>query len=225
MISAPPTVAHRQPNSPHVVTVRPARRGFDLLRNCPLLADGFDDLDDLIADYVDATSNKAPSDERTDAACFMDWMDDRLFLTPEEQDFVTSQRSRHTVELLAVQQRVAHLRFQHLLALRENALPAEPLSSRITVVINPVRVWSKFQTRALVDESTPIPATVLFVAHGTQVSQVVVTPLGESLLRLLETSGPLTISQLQRLRPQTPPNQIIQELHRLTIQKALALRS
>jgi hypothetical protein len=165
---------------------------------CELLADGFDGLDEQIAAYV-ACTPMPPGDIRcVDADRFLDWLQRRVDLDDEQRDFVAALRGRRAVEFVAVKQRLAHARFQELLRHTNTRLDQLETNGRLTIYLNPIHVWSQFETRALLDHDTEIPATVLFVPCGSDVRTVVIEPTARQLIDELETAGPLHVKDLLR---------------------------
>lgn len=165
---------------------------------CELLADGFDGLDEQIAAYV-ACTPMPPGDIRcADADRFLDWLQRHADLDDEQRDFVAALRGRRAVELVAVKQRLAHARFQELLRHTNTRLDQLESNGRLTIYLNPIHVWSQFETRALLDDDTEIPATVLFVPCGSDVRTVVIEPIARQFIEDLETAGPLQVKDLRR---------------------------
>lgn len=165
---------------------------------CELLADGFDGLDEQIAAYVSCTP-MPPGDIRcADADRFLDWLQQHAELDDEQRDFVAALRGRRAVEFVAVKQRLAHARFQDLLRHTDTRLDQLETNGRLRVYLNPIHVWSQFETRALLDDDTEIPATVLFVPCGSDVRTIVVEPAAKQLIDDLEAGGPARVKDLLR---------------------------
>ena len=177
---------------------------------CELLADGFDGFDEHIAAFVACTPAPTRRSGLADADRFLDWLEANADLNDEQCDFVAALRSRHAVELVAVRQRLAHARFQELLSRSDRYASELETNRRLTIRINPIHVWSQFETRVLLDEETEIPATVLFFPVEGCVRTVVVEPDAEVLLRDLASGGAMTIADLLR---RTPCERQIECLH------------
>jgi hypothetical protein len=187
---------------------------FEKLQDaCELLADGFTDLDDEIVAYVKEVPLSSYDTGSIDAERFLDWLSGRHDLTEEQEDCVTCLRSRHAVEFVALKQRLSHLRFQELLSLNGRLLPELERNHRLVVHLNPIHVWSRFTTRALLDEDDAVPATVIFFPVGSDIRTAVVEPEAEELLRVLEQAGVLRVKDLKRLWPRTEQT-TLQELVR-----------
>src|SRR5690606_8627024 len=104
-----------------------------------------------------------------DADRFLDWLERHADLDDEQRDFVAALRGRRAVEFVAVKQRLAHARFQDLLRHTNTRLDQLETNGRLTIYLNPIHVWSQFETRALLNDDAEIPATVLFVPCGSDV--------------------------------------------------------
>jgi hypothetical protein len=172
-----------------------------LQSDCELLADGFDGLDEQIEAYVACTPMPTGDVRGADADRFLDWLERHADLDDEQRDFVAALRGRRAVEFVAVVQRLAHARFQELLRHTNARLDQLATNDRLTVYLNPIHVWSQFETRALLDEGAEIPATVLFVPCGSDVRTIVVEPAAGQLINDLDAAGPLQIKDLLRRTP------------------------
>jgi hypothetical protein len=163
---------------------------------CELLADGFDGLDEQIADYVASTPMPSCGVECADADRFLDWLAGHADLNEEQRDFVAALRGRRAVEYVAVKQRLAHARFQELLRHTDTRIDQLETNGRLTVYLNPIHIWSQFETRALLNDDADIPATVLFVPCGSDVRTIVVEAAAKRLIDHLEADGPLRMKDL-----------------------------
>jgi hypothetical protein len=161
-----------------------------------LLADSLDDLEELIVRYVRTVPLAAYDTGCTDAERFLLWLPEQRELTPAQRDLVACQRSRHAVEFAGRKQRLAHVRFQELASM------AEPLSAEwgtnpeLRIALNPIHVWATFETTALLDEDTDVPASVLFFAVRNEVRTAVLEADGRELVRALAISGPCRLDDL-----------------------------
>jgi hypothetical protein len=168
---------------------------------CELLADGLDELDDLISQYIQEVPLAAYDGGCADAERFLQWLTRQLELTDEQQDFVACQRGRHAVEFVAVKQRLAHVRFQELLSMNDRLLEELGSNGKLTVYLNPVHAWSAFQTRALLDEEASVPATVMFFPVGSDIRTAIIESDAEELIGLLEPAGRMRYKELKKLLP------------------------
>ncbi len=164
---------------------------------CELLADGFEELSEQIEEYVRTVPRTARDTDRKDAERFLDWLAETDRLSDEQQDYVTCQLACNAVEFMALRQRLAHARFQAMLTANT---PRRPLTGKLTLYLNPVHVWTTFETQALLDDTTATPATVLFYAAGCEIRTAVIDHDAEELLRDLQRSGPISLRELHRLQ-------------------------
>lgn len=168
---------------------------------CALLADGMDDLEELIVEYVRKVPLSPRDTGRTDAERFLNWLDHHETLSAEHRDYVRCQQGRNVVEFVAVMRRLAHVRFQELLSMNERLLAELETNPRLVVYLNPIHVWSRFETRALLDEEDSVPASVLFFPVGSEIRTVAIEPEAEELIQTLEQAGAMRIKDLKKLWP------------------------
>ncbi len=150
-----------------------ADRFTNLHNSCELLMAGFEALDQLMETYV----HHVPLANQTaanDAEGFLEWLATRVDLTEEQVDLIVCQQSRHSVEFVAVRQRLAHARFQELLSNNRRLLAQLGRNRTITIHLNPVHVWATLETHVLLHEAATIPATVLFYPVGENIEGAVV---------------------------------------------------
>jgi hypothetical protein len=74
-------------------------------------------------------------------------------------------------------------------------------NSRLTIHLNPVHVWSRFETKALLGDDDAAPATVLFYPVGNDIRTAVIEAECEQLIHLLEQHGVMRIKDLKKLFP------------------------
>jgi len=168
---------------------------------CAMLADGMDDLEELIVEYVRTVPLSARDTGRSDAERFLNWLDRHDTLSAEHRDYVRCQQSRNVVEFVAVMRRLAHVRFQELLSMNERLLVELETNPRLVVHLNPIHVWSRFETRALLDDTDTVPASVLFFPVGSEIRTIAIEPEGEELIQLLERSGAMRVKDVRKLWP------------------------
>lgn len=201
---------------------RSQRRLRDLKHSCSLLADGFDQFDQLISRYVGDVPVISRSSDAADCYRFLQWLESRSDLTEEQRDFIVHQQSHQAVEFVALKQRLAHLRFQELLKTRTpfNPHSAEHLSQ--VLHLNPIHVWASFETRALLDDEQPIPATVLFYYSRDGVQMRVISEAERELIRELE-QHPQQLRALIRQCPKEEREPLLQIISKLLEAELIAL--
>ncbi len=197
---------------------------YEKLQNaCELLADGLDELQDLVKQYIKEVPLAAYDTGNTDAERFLIWLDKHAELTDEQQDYVRCQRSRHAVEFVAMKQRLAHVRFQELLSMNEQLAPELDTNGKLTIHLNPVHVWSRFETKALLGDDAAAPATVLFYPVGNDIRTAVIEPECEQLIHMLEQHGVMRMKDLKKLIPQSEHAELIGLLRDLADMGMIAL--
>lgn len=197
---------------------------YEKLQNaCEVLAEGVDGLNEYIEDYIKVVPLAAYDSGASDAERFLVWLSRRGDLSDEQRDYVQCQRGRHAVEFVAVKQRLAHVRFQELLSMNERLLPELDTNPRLTVHLNPIHVWSRFETGALLDDAEAGPATVLFFPVGQDIRTAVIEPEVEQFIRLLEQQGVMRIKDLRKLFPQEEQGALLSLLRDLAEMGMVAL--
>lgn len=197
---------------------------FDKLKDaCELLVEELEELEDLIKAYVKEIPLSAYDTGCSDAERFLTWIDEKADLTDEQKDIIRCQRSRHAVEFVAMKQRLAHVRFQELLSMNERLLEELDGNGKLMVHLNPIHVWSRFETKALLDEEDIVPATVLFFPVGNDIRTVVIEPECEELIRLLDQSGVMRVKDLRKLCVKSDQEQLMGLLRDLAEMGVIAL--
>ncbi|MBL8848431.1 MAG: hypothetical protein JNG89_02055 [Planctomycetaceae bacterium] len=168
---------------------------------CEVLADGLDELNDYIKEYIKIVPLSAYDTNTTDGERFLIWLDEKKDLTDEQRDYVRCQRGRHAIEFVALKQRLAHIRFQELLSMNDRLLPELETNPRLAIHLNPIHVWSRFETGALLDDADGGGATVMFFPVGEDIRTAVIEGDCESLIHLLEQQGVMRLKDLRKLYP------------------------
>ncbi len=169
------------------------KRFEKLQRQLEFVKPAFEDFDDLLVAFIRELPLAAYDTGTSDGDRFLEWLELGQKLTPEQHDFVACQRSRHAVEDEGRRNRLGHVRFQELVSMA-NELAGELGSNRnLQIHLNPIRVWGRFETAALLDENSDPPADVLFYASGNEVRTAVLEPEGLALVHELEGLSPCTL--------------------------------
>lgn len=200
-----------------------AKRFDKLTDACELLADDFENLDELIKAYIHEVPLAAYDTNCTDCERFLVWIGEREDLSPEQEDFIRCQRSRHAVEFVAVKKRLAFVRFQELLSMNDRLIEELGKNVKLSVHLNPVHVWSRFETRALLDDDATVPATVLFFPVGDDVRTAVIEPDAERMIRLLDRSGVMYVRDIRKLYPRNEREQVVDLIRDLAEMGIVAL--
>jgi hypothetical protein len=159
------------------------------------LAGAFDGFDDLLDKYIATVPLAAQFTGSGDADGFLAWLERRGGLAPEQHDLVACQRARFAILETARRDRRVHVRFQKRLARTERCMGRLESGAPVRLHLNPIRVWTRFTTRTLVDEETTLPADLVFFAVRDGIRTAVVEPAGWALLGELAASGPCTPDQ------------------------------
>jgi hypothetical protein len=169
------------------------------------VAPAFDNLDDLLDDYVNAAPTVAVGANIDDADAFLEWIENTQELTPRQQDYVTCQRARHTVEALALGNRFGHVWFQEVASLATQfagELNADEGAARIlTLHVNPIHTWTTVVTSELLDQECDLPAEVVFFAVDDRINSAQFSPAAADLVRELHVSGPTTLERWGSTHP------------------------
>jgi hypothetical protein len=147
----------------------------------------------LIKQFITTVPLAAYDTGTSDGERFLRWLEETQDPSAEERDYIACQRARHAVESEARLDRLAHIRFQELASLAEEHAAALEEDPNLRVHLNPVRAWSRFHTKALLDEEADTPANVLFFPVGNQISTAVLEPEGQALVRELALYAPCTL--------------------------------
>lgn len=194
--------AGRLVNRVAMITAGSAWRRYETLQSaCEALADGLEELNEFIRLYIREVPLSARDSNTSDAERFLLWLDSREDLTEEQRDYIRCQQGRQAIEFVAVKQRLAHVRFQELVSMNERLLPELETNPRLTIHLNPIHVWSRFETAALLGDIEAAPATVIFFPVGEDIRTAVVEGAGETLVRLLARQGVLRLKDLRKLVP------------------------
>lgn len=159
----------------------------------------FHDLADLILAFIPMAPMVAGCEGANDSERFLDWLERTQSPTAEQRDYITCQRARHAVEETARGNRLGHVRFQELLSLTETLAEELEHNRSLEIRLNPIRVWSKFETAELLGESAGLPATVVFFPVGTEIRTVVLEGDGLERARELVGLGPATLDEWLRM--------------------------
>ncbi len=137
----------------------------------------------------------AAGDTTADAARFLGWVERTCNSPPEQRDHVACQRARHAVEAAAKRNRAGHLRFQELWSGAARLADEIDRAPGLRVHLNPIRVWSRFTTPALLDDDAALPADVLFFVARDTIRTAVLEAHGRILVEELASRGPCTLDQ------------------------------
>lgn len=174
-------------NDVHLFTEGNLDKRADVLAlQTSFLRPAFDDLDDLIGEYVETNPQIAFTAGPADAEAFLRWVLESFDLTPEQKDNVAFRLARFDVEHTARADRTGHVRFQERLSVARRLTKSLERDERIRVHLNPARGWATLHTREFLDDETPLPARVMFFAVKATIHSAA---LDEPVPELLEALG------------------------------------
>lgn len=176
----------------HFVDGNKMKRAALLEQFLKFVAPVFDDLAEIVDDFVAEHPFQAHDSPTADSERCLQWISETRQLTPTQQDYVACQRARHAVEFLACEKRIEHIRFQELLSLTPELLKEIDSNDGITILLNPLLAWTRFHTPALLEDSPPLPSDVVFYATGGGIRSATVNETARLLLEELEQIGPTT---------------------------------
>jgi hypothetical protein len=169
------------------------KRFEKLQRQLEFVQPAFDDFADLLVAFIRELPLAAYDTGTSDGDRFLEWLESRRRLTPEQNDFVVCQRSRHAVEDEGRRNRLGHVRFQELVSMANELAGELGVNRNLQIHLNPIRVWGRFETQALLDDNAEPPADVLFYASGNEVRTAVLETDGTRQVRELEVLSPCTL--------------------------------
>jgi len=182
-------------NDVHLFTEGNLDKRADILDlQLAFLRPAFDDLDELIGEYVTGTPQLAFTAGPADAATFLRWLSAAYELTPEQADHVACRLARYEVEDTARADRKAHVRFQERLSVARRLTRSLERGEAVRVHLNPARGWAKLQTREFLDDEATLPADVVFFAVKAEIRSAVLDEPVPSLLEALGDGG-LTLAE------------------------------
>ncbi len=165
-----------------------------LLKHLAFVAGAFANFDKLVQAYVLDMPMKAFTSPSEDCERLLRWLKRKHKLKPQQKDYVTCQRARFAVEAAGKSRRRQHVHFQELRSVAGKLAGDLDLNPRLRIHLNPIRVWARFRTRALLDAAANPPADVLFFPIGPAITTAILEPSGQALVRELEEIGATTLA-------------------------------
>jgi hypothetical protein len=133
-----------------------------------------------------------------DAERFLVWLEEIQELTPEQQDFVTCQRARHSIEAQARKNPGGHVYFQDLASVAEQLAKDLEVNRGLRIHLNPLRTWSRFITSVLVGDDVALPAVVMYFASTKGVRTAILEAEGLDLINKLESLAPCSLAKWKK---------------------------
>ena len=164
----------------------------------------FDDMEQLIDEYVALTPRKTFELHEGEPQRFLRWLR-RLPLTPQQADYVTYQESEYACYELARTNRSAYLAFRRL---RNQCLTEdfEPLDlSDYLLYLNPVCVWSRLEVAATVDGSAA-SGDVAFLAVDSRIEMLWLSSEQREFVKRLNAHAPTAWTACVNAQPRLKTN-------------------
>ncbi len=175
-----------------------------------LLKAAFDNLDDLVNEFILEVPLAAYDTGCSDGDRFLRWLKLTHVTTLEQQDHIACQLARHEVENVARSNRLGHVRFQELRSMTDRLTEELNTNPQLRIHLNPIRTWGTFQSNVLLDEDSTVPADVLFFANGQQIRTSVFDADGKYFVETLAFHGPFTLTDWKRLDRSTSRSDLIE---------------
>ena len=183
----------------------------------------FENLDQLIVDYIRSQPMASMDSSASDALSMLQWLAQTRDITAVQQDYLTCQRARQRVEQLGRSHRVEHVHFHDLRSLTKDLLPGLEAGQDVRLLVNPLRVWARFMTAEFLDDGESPPAEVVFFAVGSEIATAVIEPWGRTLLDELASLAPCSVASWTALSEHGDRDDILEFVHSLTELGLLAL--
>ena len=181
-----------------------------VLDQVELLKAAFDNLDDLVSEFILEVPLAAYDTGCSDGDRFLRWLTLTQVTSLEQQDHITCQLARHEVEEVARKNRLGHLRFQELRSLTDRLTAELPQNPQLRIHLNPIRTWATFQTNVLLGEDATAPNDVLFFASGHQIRTSAFDDAGQDFVATLASHGPFTLTDWKRLDRSTARSDLLE---------------
>ena len=158
------------------------------------VAEAFNDFATLIETFIRTEPLSAYDTGASDGERMLAWLARTHDCTRAQLDYIACQRGRHAVEDLARFNRLGHIHFQEL----RSVTPTDEkeigllLASGALVHLNPIRIWTTFHTRTLLDDDADVPAAVILFPVGREIATAVLEddarPLLDDLAKIASCS-------------------------------------
>lgn len=174
-----------------------------------------DEFENLLIEYIKAVPLGAYDSGQFDSEKFLVWLLENHRPTPEQRDYIACQRARHAVENMGRNQRLSHIRFQDLSSLAAELAKELETHPGLWIHLNPIRVWTRFETNELTGEDAPAPSEVLFFAVGNDCHTAALQDEGRQLVEELALHQPCTLDTWAALSQHGNREELIEMCHDL----------
>jgi len=188
--------SHSQASEAARRTARRTERLQELYRRVDLLAGAWNKLGETLDEYVRLVPLCAREDSLEDAHRFLGWLETSHGLSLRVRDHVSCLRAQCQVEEMSRDRRALHRQFLELAAAAP--FPASDLGhdSPIQIHINPLWVWSRLLSDALLTGPAHCPVDVLFFAAGTSIQYAAFCPADKAMFIHLTCYAPCRLGTL-----------------------------
>lgn len=181
-----------------------------ILDQVELLKPVFDQLEDLVSEYILEVPLAAYDTGCSDGDRFLRWLSQTQVTTPEQHDHIICQTTRNEVEHVARKNRMGHVHFQELRSLTDQLKDELDSNPKLRVHLNPIRAWATFETTILLGDDAMTPADVLFFAYENQIRTSVFEELGKQFVGTLASRGPVTLKEWKRLNRSNSRSELLE---------------
>jgi hypothetical protein len=200
-----------------------AKRREKIEAFCGLLDETLAGLGRWITAYVRAVGAAPCRTARADALQFLDWLEPRCLLHGDRHDSLVCERSRLEVEVRARKHRLEYVRFAELRTVVDRQLASLATDGDRRLLLNPTRVRGVLTTRRFLDESTPLPATVLFLAVDEDLRTCLLEGEGLAVVDALEAAPRCSFRALAEAVPGIPDDELLDHCRELAAHGVLAV--
>jgi hypothetical protein len=171
---------------------------FEMLSSeLSFVATAFPSFQRQIIQYLDENPLSFQREGFHDGEMMLLWLQKRKRLTDEQRDFIAHEQARIAVETLARTKRLECTAFQERYNQIEESLREYAAQKPVQILLNPIRIWTKFHSRALLEDGMEPPANILFFAGDSTVCTACLDLEGQVLVNELADFQPCTLQQWQ----------------------------
>lgn len=169
------------------------KRVEKLTKQLSFVTEACEDFATLLMEFMRDNPLTAYDTGTTDGERMLAWLQQAKRLSAEQRDYVACQRARHAIEELARSRRLQHVTFQERYSLVDTFLEELETNHSLRIFLNPIRTWTRFHTRSLLNGEADPPANVLFFAVGGDVATAIFELEGQALINELADYQPCAL--------------------------------
>jgi hypothetical protein len=176
------------------------------------VAPAFDEWAEIVEEYCLEGPVAAVGENVDDADALLAWLEATRPMTPVQQDYVACQRARNAVEALALNDRLAYVRFLEIASLVPQfaeELQTNPDAARnLSIHVNPIQAWARMQSGEFLSEDSDPETQIVFFPLRGDISSAELSPSAAALLHDLESRGPVTLEEWIRTTEAAGPDEL-----------------